>query len=58
MTVPAERRRAVEHTRKWLYEVICMKLRDIRKNPRAIRSAAIRLLRHYPESWRDSSDGE
>ena len=49
MTIPAERTRAVIHTRQFLYDLL-----DPKKTPRvskSIRESARHCLRHYPTDF-------
>jgi len=59
MTIPSEEMWALKRTRKFLSELITMKLTDIRKNPKELKRQASSCIRHFPwdmtveEIWKE-----
>jgi len=51
MTLPTEEVYSLKYARKFLRDLAGMKLMDIRKNARSIRTDAIARLRHYPADY-------
>jgi hypothetical protein len=50
MTLPFEEKRAVNYTRKFLYDLLIPS--ETPRVPKEIRDRARSLLRHYPEEYR------